>query len=375
MAGNTFGTIFTLTSFGESHGTAIGGIVDGCPSGVEMDLKFIQSELDRRKPGQSKIVTQRKESDTVEFLSGIFEGKTTGTPIGFIIKNEDSKAKDYEHIKEVYRPSHADFTYAQKYEVRDYRGGGRASARETATRVVAGAIAKIILKKLGILANAYVSQVGDVELKKKYSELNFTQTEKNIVRCPDKLTAERMIKKIESIRKAGDTIGGVISCVIKNVPVGLGEPVFDKLHADLGKAMLSINAVKGFEYGSGFEGAAMKGSEHNDIFSSSSKKVSLSLREGKGVRTETNHSGGIQGGISNGEDIYFRVAFKPVATIMQEQKTINSKGDEVKMQGKGRHDPCVVPRAVPIVEAMAALVLVDHLLRSKMVKLKNILKK
>ena len=367
MAGNTFGKIFTLTSFGESHGTAIGGIVDGCPSGVEMDLKFIQSELDRRKPGQSKIVTQRKESDTVEFLSGIFEGKTTGTPIGFIIKNEDSKAKDYEHIKEVYRPSHADFTYAQKYEIRDYRGGGRASARETATRVVAGAIAKIILKKLGIVANAYVSQVGDVELKKKYSELNFTQTEKNIVRCPDKLTAERMIEKIESIRKAGDTVGGVICCVIQNVPVGLGEPVFDKLHADLGKAMLSINAVKGFEYGSGFEGAAMKGSEHNDIFSSSSKN--------KIVKTLSNHSGGIQGGISNGEDIYFRVAFKPVATIMQEQKTINSKGDEVKMQGKGRHDPCVVPRAVPIVEAMAALVLVDHLLRSKMVKLKDILKK
>ena len=267
----------------------------------------------------------------------------------------------------MYRPSHADFTYAQKYEVRDYRGGGRASARETATRVVAGAIAKIILKKLGIAANAYVSQVGDVELKKKYWELDFAQTEKNIVRCPDKLTAERMIKKIESIRKLGDTVGGVISCIIQNVPVGLGEPVFDKLHADLGKAMLSINAVKGFEYGSGFEGAAMKGSEHNDIFSSSSKN--------KIVKTLSNHSGGIQGGISNGEDIYFRVAFKPVATIMQEQKTINSKGDEVKMQGKGRHDPCVVPRAVPIVEAMAALVLVDHLLRSKIVKLKDILKK
>ena len=367
MAGNSFGKIFTLTTFGESHGAAIGGIVDGCPAGLQLDFDFIQQELDRRKPGQSKIVSQRKESDTVEFLSGIFEGKTTGTPIGFIIKNEDSKSKDYAHIKNVYRPSHADFTYDAKYGTRDYRGGGRSSARETATRVVAGAIAKLILKKLEITAIAYVSQVGDVFLSKNYSELDLSQTEKNSVRCPDKLTAERMIKKIESIRKAGDTIGGVVSCVIQNVPPGWGEPVFDKLHADLGKAMLSINAVKGFEYGSGFESAKMKGSQHNDKIIPNAK--------GAGLSTLTNRSGGIQGGISNGEAIYFKVAFKPVATLMQIQETVNSKYEKVTVTGKGRHDPCVVPRAVPIVEAMAALVVVDHFLRSKTVKLKNALRK
>lgn len=358
MAGNTFGKLFTLTSFGESHGEALGGVIDGCPSGLSIDLKFIQSELDRRRPGQSKIVTQRKEGDKVEFLSGIFEGKTTGTPIGFIIRNEDQKSKDYDHNMDVYRPSHADYTYDAKYGVRDHRGGGRASARETVARVVAGAIAKLLLKKHNIKISAYTSQVGEIKLLKNYKDLDLSKTDSNLVRCPDKLIAETMIKKIEQTRKAGDTIGGVISCVIEGTMPGLGEPVFDKLHADLGKAMLSINAVKGFEYGSGFEGVKMNGSEHNDIFYSDKKKI----------KTKTNHSGGIQGGISNGEDIYFRVAFKPVATIMQKQKTINSKGKDAEIMGKGRHDPCVLPRAVPIVEAMAAVVIVDHLLRQQAMK-------
>ncbi len=366
MAANTFGKLYTITTFGESHGVAIGGIIDGCPSGLKINFDFIQRELDRRKPGQSKIVSARKESDAVEFMSGIYEGITTGTPIGFIIKNEDSKTKDYEHIKNAYRPSHADYTYDEKYGIRDYRGGGRSSARETACRVVAGAIAKLILKELGVTVNAYVSQVGEIELKKHYSKLNLNFTEKNSVRCPDTATALRMIKKIELIRKAGDTIGGVISCVAHAVPTGWGEPVFDKLHADLGKAMLSINAVKGFEYGSGFAAASMKGSAHNDLFSIHSKS--------KKIHTVSNHSGGIQGGISNGEDIYFRVAFKPVATLMQNQASLNSKKEKVNVSGKGRHDPCVVPRAVPIVEAMAALVLVDHLLRSKTSKLISVLK-
>lgn len=341
---NTIGRIFRLTTFGESHGKAIGGIIDGCPPGIELDFEKIQSELDRRKPGQSKIVTQRKESDTVQFLSGIFEGKTTGTSIGFVIPNENQKSKDYSHIEEVFRPSHADFTYQQKYGNRDYRGGGRSSARETANWVVAGAVAKQIIKDIEI--NAYVSSVGDLFLEKPYQELDFSKTESNIVRCPDEEVAAQMIEKIEKVRKAGDTIGGTVTCVIQNVPVGWGEPVFDKLHARLGQAMLSINAVKGFEYGSGFCGARMHGSEHNDLFNEDGT-------------TKTNLSGGIQGGISNGMDIYFRVAFKPVATIMQQQETINSKGELVTMQGKGRHDPCVVPRAVPIVEAMAAMVLVD----------------
>lgn len=359
MAGNSFGKLFTLTSFGESHGEAMGGIIDGCPAGLFIDNDFIQTELDRRKPGQSSIVTQRKESDKVEFLSGIFEGKTTGTPIGFIVRNENQKPKDYEHITDVYRPSHADYTYDAKYGTRDYRGGGRSSARETVSRVVAGAIAKLILKQSGITIQAYTSQVGDIQLLKDYHNLDLSKTDSNSVRCPDELIAETMIQRIEQVRKAGDTIGGVISCVIKGTPAGLGEPVFDKLHADLGKAMLSINAVKGFEYGSGFEGTKMRGSEHNDAF----------VAEGNKITTSTNHSGGIQGGISNGEDIYFRVAFKPVATIMQKQNTVNSKGEAVEMTGKGRHDPCVLPRAVPIVEAMAAMVLVDHLLRSKSVKM------
>ncbi|MBI2270522.1 MAG: chorismate synthase [Bacteroidetes bacterium] len=355
MAGNTFGILFKLTTFGESHGEALGGIIDGCPSGLALDLDFIQHELDRRRPGQSHIVTQRKEGDKVEFLSGNFEGKTTGTPIGFIIRNENQRSKDYDHNVDSYRPSHADYTYDVKYGIRDHRGGGRSSARETVSRVVAGAIAKLILKQYGIAINAYTSQVGEIKLMKDYRKLDLTKTDSNIVRCPDALIAETMINRIEQVRKDGDTIGGVISCVATGVPPGLGEPVFDKLHADLGKAMLSINAVKGFEYGSGFDGVTMKGSEHNDQFVVSNKEV----------HTKTNHSGGIQGGISNGEDIYFRVAFKPVATIMKKQTTINSKKEEVEMAGKGRHDPCVLPRAVPIVEAMAALVLVDHILRNK----------
>lgn len=350
MAGNSFGNIFKLSTFGESHGVAIGGVIDGCPPGIELDLEAIQQELDRRKPGQSAIVTQRKEPDTVEFFSGLFEGKTTGTPIGFAIRNTNQKSKDYSHIKEVYRPSHADYTYEKKYGLRDYRGGGRSSARETAARVVAGAIAKQILKDVSI--SAYTSSVGDIYLEKPYQDLDLSATESNDVRCPDAEVAQQMINKIKAIRKEGDTIGGTVTCVIQNVPVGLGEPVFNKLHAELGKAMLSINAVKGFEYGSGFCGTKMKGSAHNDQFNEDGT-------------TKTNLSGGIQGGISNGMDIYFRVAFKPVATIMQLQETINSKGQIVEMQGKGRHDPCVVPRAIPIVEAMAALVLADLYLLNK----------
>lgn len=350
MAGNSFGNLFKLSTFGESHGEAIGGVIDGCPSGIQLDFEAIQNDLNRRKPGQSKIVTQRKEPDEVRFLSGIFEGKTTGTPIGFIIENTNQKSKDYSHIKDVYRPSHADYVYDQKYGHRDYRGGGRSSARETACRVVAGAIAKQVLSNIKI--NAYVSSVGDIFLKKPYQDLDLDNAENNIVRCPDNEVAEQMINRIQEIRKQGDTIGGTITCVIKNVPIGLGEPVFDKLHAELGKAMLSINAVKGFEYGSGFCGAKMKGSEHNDLFNEDGS-------------TKTNLSGGIQGGISNGMDIYFRVAFKPVATIMQSQETIDSEGNKAEMQGKGRHDPCVVPRAVPIVEAMAALVLADYYLINK----------
>lgn len=353
MAGNSFGTVFKLTTFGESHGLAIGGVIDGCPAGISIDFDAIQHEMDRRKPGQSKIVTQRKEPDTVEFLSGIFEGVTTGMPIGFIIKNTNQKSKDYSHIKDVFRPSHADFTYNEKYGQRDYRGGGRSSARETACRVVAGALAKQFLNTISI--NAYTSSVGDIALEKNYQALDLSLTESNPVRCPDPVVAEQMIDKIKSIRKEGDTIGGTVSCVIKNVPVGLGEPVFDRLHAQLGKAMLSINAVKGFEYGSGFEGVKMKGSAHNDAFNADGS-------------TQTNNSGGIQGGISNGMDIYFNVAFKPVATVMQTQDTIDKDGNSVEMQGKGRHDPCVVPRAVPIVEAMAALVLADFTLLNRLSK-------
>ncbi|WP_299116758.1 chorismate synthase [uncultured Winogradskyella sp.] len=354
MAGNSFGKLFKLTTFGESHGPAIGGIIDGCPAGIKLDFEAIQNEMNRRKPGQSKIVTQRKEPDTVEFYSGIFEGQTTGTPIGFVIKNTNQKSKDYSHIKDVYRPSHADYTYDKKYGVRDYRGGGRSSARETASRVVAGAIAKQFLSQINI--NAFTSSVGDIFIDKPYQDLDFNKIESNIIRCPDETSAEKMIAKVQEIKKQGDTIGGTITCVIQNVPAGLGEPVFDKLHAELGKAMLSINAVKGFEYGSGFCGAKMQGSEHNDKFNEDGS-------------TQTNLSGGVQGGISNGMDIYFRVAFKPVATTLQKQETINSKGETVEMQGKGRHDPCVVPRAVPIVEAMAALVLADYILLNRISRL------
>lgn len=355
MAGNSFGNIFKLTTFGESHGPAIGGIIDGCPAGFELDFEFIQSELNRRKPGQSKITTQRKEADEVEFLSGIFEGKTTGTPIGFIIRNQNQKSADYSHLKESYRPSHADFTYQEKYGIRDFRGGGRSSARETASRVVAGAIAKQILKTLTISIQGYVQAVGEISVTQPAHLLDLSQTETTIVRCPDLAVAEKMIAYIDEIRKQGDTVGGIVSCFIKNVPIGLGEPVFDKLNAELGKAMLGINAVKGFEIGSGFEGAKAKGSEHNDIF----------IVENEKVTTTQNNSGGIQGGISNGEPIVFNVAFKPVATIMQNQNSINQKGEAVVVQGKGRHDPCVVPRAVVIVEAMAAITLLDFYLRNK----------
>ena len=354
MAGNSFGTIFKLTTFGESHGEAIGGIIEGCPAGLTIDFDAINTEMQRRKPGQSAIVTQRKEEDTVQFLSGIFDGKTTGTPIGFVIQNTNQKSKDYSHIKEVYRPSHADLTYDKKYGIRDYRGGGRSSARETACRVAAGAIAKQLLKNIKI--TAYVSGVGTLQLTGDYKSLDFSEIEKNPVRCPDPIMGSKMERYIKQIRKEGDTVGGQITCVIQNVPQGLGEPVFDKLHAQLGKAMLSINAVKGFEHGSGFAGTQLKGSEHNDPFNPDGT-------------TQTNHSGGVQGGISNGEDIYFSVAFKPVATLMMEQKTIDAQGNSVAMQGKGRHDPCVVPRAVPIVEAMAALVLADFYLLNKLSKM------
>ncbi|MCB0492768.1 MAG: chorismate synthase [Cyclobacteriaceae bacterium] len=355
---NSYGTLFKITTFGESHGPAIGVTIDGCPAGLEIDENFIQSELDRRKPGQSKITTQRKENDTFKILSGVFEGKSTGTPIAIVIENQDQRSKDYGHIAETFRPSHADYTYEAKYGNRDYRGGGRSSARETAARVAAGAIAKLLLQKEEIEISAYVSQVGDIKTP-HYTALNLSNTENNIVRCPDDAIANQMIALIDKVRKEQDTIGGIVTCVIKNTPVGLGEPVFDKLHAELGKAMLSINAVKGFEYGSGFDGTQLKGSEHNDEF----------YTDGGKIKTKTNHSGGIQGGIANGEDIYFNVAFKPVATIMKDQSSVDKQGNETTVSGKGRHDPCVVPRAVPIVEAMAALVIADFLLRGKVAKL------
>ncbi|MCB0487106.1 MAG: chorismate synthase [Cyclobacteriaceae bacterium] len=356
---NSYGKLFRITSFGESHGPAIGVVIDGCPAGLKIDEAYIQSELDRRKPGQSKITTQRKESDTFKILSGVFEGKTTGTPIAIVIENEDQRSKDYSHIAKSFRPSHADFTYEQKYGTRDYRGGGRSSARETAARVAAGAIAKLFLKKYNVNINAFVSQVGDIKAP-HYSDMDLSKTEENIVRCPDSTTASKMIALIDEVRKDQDTIGGLVTCVVQGTPVGLGEPVFDKLHAELGKAMLSINAVKGFEYGSGFEGVSLRGSQHNDEF----------VNEGGKIRTKTNHSGGVQGGISNGEDIYFNVAFKPVATIMKDQQSVNKEGEATTVKGKGRHDPCVVPRAVPIVESMAALVIADFVLRNEVSKLR-----
>jgi len=360
MTGNSFGKIFRITTFGESHGNALGVVIDGCPSNIELDLDFIRKELERRKPGQSDITTQRNEDEDFEILSGVFEGKTTGAPISIIIKNKDQREKDYYHISDKFRPSHADYTYYLKYGIRDYRGGGRSSARETVSRVLAGSIAKIILKKYNVSVKAYVSQIGNIVLDKKYNELNLENVESSIVRCPDEDTSKKMINLIKEIRKEGDTIGGTVTCVISNVPVGIGEPVFDKLNADLSKAIFSINAVKGFEIGSGFNSAFMKGSEHNDIFYTDNNNI---------IRTKTNYSGGIQGGISNGEDIYFKVAFKPVSTILKRQDSINIEGKNVIIEGKGRHDPCVVPRAVPIVEAMSSIVIVDHILRNKTSKL------
>jgi len=351
---NSFGTLFRLTSFGESHGAAVGGVIDGCPPGLLIDLDFIQSELDRRRPGQSRITTPRKEADRVEFLSGIFEGISTGASIGFLIRNENQQSSDYDHLKKIYRPSHADYTYHLKYGHRDHRGGGRSSARETISRVVAGAVAKLCLKQLGIRISAFTSQVGPIRLEHDYKAYDLSLTEENMVRCPDPETAERMIKLIQEVRYQGDTIGGVITCVANGVPAGLGEPVFGKLHASLGSAMLSINAVKGFEYGTGFN-VEQRGSEVNDHF----------FNDGGKINTRTNHSGGIQAGISNGQDIYFRVAFKPVATILQEQETVDIQGNDTTIKARGRHDPCVLPRAVPIVEAMAAITLMDHYLLAK----------
>jgi chorismate synthase len=354
MSSNSIGKLLTLTTFGESHGEAMGGIIDGCPAGLIINFDAIQQELNRRKPGQSKLVTQRKEADEVHFLSGIFEGKTTGTSIGFLIKNTQQRSNDYNHLKDTFRPSHADFTYQQKYGLRDYQGGGRSSARETANWIVAGAIAKQLIPSIKI--NAFTSSVGKIYINKPYQALDFSQIESNAVRCPDQEKATQMIAEIESIKKQGDTIGGTITCVIQNVPIGLGEPIFNKLQAQLAYAMLSLNAVKGFEYGSGFCGTEMKGSEHNDLFNADGT-------------TKTNLSGGILGGISNGMDIYFRVAFKPVATIMKIQESINSKGEIIQLEGKGRHDACVVPRAVPIVEALTALVLADFYFLNKVSKL------
>jgi chorismate synthase len=360
---NSFGTLFRITTYGESHGHSVGVIIDGCPAGLELDMEQVQAEMDRRKPGQSRITTQRREEDLVHIHSGMFEGKTTGSPISMVINNNDARSKDYSHIAGAYRPSHADYTYQHKWGHRDYRGGGRSSARETAARVAAGAVARQLLAKAGISIQAYVSQVGPLVLDTPYSKLDLSQAENNIVRCPDPEMAEQMIRFIDETRLKRDTVGGVVSCVIRQVPAGLGEPAFGKLHAQLGNAMLGINAVKGFEYGSGFAGVAMYGSEHNDAF----------YTEGDKVRTHTNHSGGIQGGISNGEDIYFRVAFKPVATLMQDQQSINAQGEPETVSGKGRHDPCVVSRAVPIVEAMAALVIADYWLQSKTSRLDQLL--
>lgn len=357
MAGNSFGQLFRITTFGESHGPAIGVVIDGCPAGLEIDESYIQAEMDRRRPGQSAITTQRKESDTIRILSGIYGGQTLGTPIAITISNEDAKSQDYDQLIDTYRPSHADYTWEAKYGMRDHRGGGRSSARETAARVAAGAIAKLLLKESGIDIVGYVSSIGHIALDGDHTKLDLTLTESNMVRCPDPAIAQQMIDLIQDVRAEGDTLGGTVSCVIRHCPAGLGEPVFDKLQADLGKAMLSINAVKGFEYGSGFAGTRLRGSQHNDTFTHDVF--------GK-VTTQTNHSGGVQGGISNGMDIYFNVAFKPVASIMQDQQTINRSGENVTLHAKGRHDPCVVPRAVPIVEAMTALVLADHLLRSRL---------
>lgn len=352
---NIFGNIFTLTTFGESHGTAIGGIVDGMPAGIEIDMDFIQHELDRRKPGQSKITTSRNEPDRVQLMSGVFEGKTTGTPIGFMVLNKNQHSKDYDNMRGLFRPSHSDYTYYNKYGIRDHRGGGRSSARITLSRVVAGALAKLALKQLGITIQAYTTQVGNIELERDYRLYDLTKTEDSLVRCPDADKAKQMESLIMDVKDDGDTVGGVIACVVKGCPIGLGEPEFGKLHAQLGAAMLSINAVKGFEYGNGFAGVSMRGSQQNDVF----------VRKDNNISTATNHSGGIQGGVSNGQDIYFRVAFKPVATILQKQNTVDIEGNPTTLNAKGRHDPCVLPRAVPIVEAMTAMVLLDNYLIGK----------
>ena len=359
MMRNTFGHIFTLTTFGESHGAGVGGVVDGFPAGIEVDTDFIQSELDRRKPGQSRITTGRQEGDVVELLSGVFEGKSTGCPIGFLVRNTNQHSGDYENVRNVFRPSHADFTYTQKYGLRDHRGGGRSSARETISRCVGGALAKLALRKLGIEVTAYTSQVGTIAIGRDYTRYDFTQIESNPVRCPDQEVAKQMEQLILDVKRDGDTIGGVVTCVIKGCPIGLGEPAFSKLHAELGAAMLGINAVKGFEYGEGFDGVGQRGSEQNDIFFSDNGKIS----------TRTNHSGGIQGGISNGQDIYFRVLFKPVATQLRPQPTVTMQGEETELEVKGRHDPCVLPRAVPVVEAMAAMTVLDHYLLNETVTL------
>jgi chorismate synthase len=356
---NIFGNVFTLSTFGESHGQAIGGVIDGMPAGVDIDLDFIQQELNRRRPGQSKITTSRQEADQVEILSGVFEGKTTGCPIGFIVRNSNQRSADYENMRRVFRPSHADFTYYSKYGIRDHRGGGRSSARETISRCVGGALAKLALRQLGIHITAYTSQVGSIAIERDYSLYDFSEIERNIVRCPDPKIAEQMVALISEVKEQGDTIGGVISCVVKGCPVGLGEPAFSKLHAALGAAMLSINAVKGFEYGEGFDGVCGRGSDQNDIFTS---------KDGA-IRTLSNHSGGIQGGISNGNDIFFRVAFKPVATLLREQPTVDVEGRKTMLEVKGRHDPCVLPRAVPVVEAMAAMTILDFYLLNKTVHL------
>lgn len=358
---NTFGHIFTLSTFGESHGEAVGGVVDGMPAGIDIDLDFIQQELNRRRPGQSRITTSRKEADKVRLLSGVFEGKSTGTPIGFIVENTNQHSNDYDNMRSLFRPSHADFTYYEKYGLRDHRGGGRSSARITIARCVGGALAKLALRGLGVSIQAYTSQVGPIALDRDYHHYDLSLTETNLVRCPDQEKAIQMEQLIADVKDAGDTIGGVITCVIKGCPVGLGEPEFDKLHAQLGAAMLSINAVKGFEYGEGFAGVTARGSEQNDIF--------VPAADPKGITTKTNHSGGIQGGLSNGQDIYFRVAFKPVATVLREQQTVDTDGRPVTLTARGRHDPCVLPRAVPIVEAMAAMVVLDNYLLNKTVKI------
>jgi len=360
MSANTFGTIFRLTTFGESHGIALGGIIDGCPAGLVIDTEFIQNELNRRRPGQSEMTTPRDESDTIEILSGVFEGRSTGSPIAFEIRNKDHHSFDYDHLKDAYRPSHADYTYDTKYGFRDYRGGGRSSARETLSRVAGGAVAKILLQNSGIRIKGYVSSIGEVKMGKDFNIDQLDEIEKSLVRCPDPKTSDKMIEHITQLKKEGDTTGGVITCIINGVPPGLGEPVFDKLQADLAKAAMSINTAKGFEYGEGFNAPSMRGTTHNDIFTAG---------EHGEITTKTNHSGGIQGGISNGNDIVFKVAFKPIATIQQSQDSVNSKGENIVLAAKGRHDVCVVPRAVPIVEAMAALVIADHLLRNRSSKM------